>query len=104
MFWLRGQDLNLRPPGYEPGELPTALPRYYSYFMNLVHCHFSLLYGVSRFSLIPLHSRPADHFRPPRAFRFLRAAFTNELRLGVKYRTAKLYLSSDTKAIGFKTA
>ena len=24
---LRGQDLNLWPPGYEPGELPTAPPR-----------------------------------------------------------------------------
>ncbi len=26
-FWLRGLDSNQRPPGYEPDELPTALPR-----------------------------------------------------------------------------
>ncbi len=27
IFWLRGPDSNRRPSGYEPDELPTALPR-----------------------------------------------------------------------------
>ena len=35
---MRGKDLNLRPPGYEPDELPTALPR---------DIHFSAVPGTA---------------------------------------------------------
>ena len=36
LTWLRGQDLNLRPPGYEPDELPTALPRDIIWVCNII--------------------------------------------------------------------
>ena len=37
-FWLRGPDLNQRPSGYEPDELPAAPPRDIQFYcISIIH-------------------------------------------------------------------
>jgi hypothetical protein len=42
LTWVQGRDLNPRPPGYEPDELPTALPCDI-FTCSLVPYHYSRL-------------------------------------------------------------
>ena len=39
MFWLRGQDSNLRPLGYEPNELPLLHPATFDARTNKLNTH-----------------------------------------------------------------
>ncbi len=57
-IWLRGEDLNLRPPGYEPDELPAALPRV-SWWRGVDSNHRRRCQQI--YSLLPLATREPLH-------------------------------------------
>src|SRR5688500_5508791 len=67
IFNFRGQDLNLRPPGYEPGELPLLHPGMYQVLAGaaaflLPLCPLKVRVGANSPSLCPIISSVTNNF------------------------------------------
>ena len=79
-IWLRGLDLNQRPSGYEPDELPTAPPRDESWWRGLDSNQRSETRQI--YSLLPLATREPLHIL--------------ELAIGLEPTTCWLQVSCST--------